>query len=222
MSRPEPQSALRYPLTRILRAEANVRVLRELVRHGGELSAPSVAMRTGLSRSSVHQTLGSLAAVGIAEAIGSGKVVLHRLRRGHPLAPAVERLFEAEEERFTAILVALRDAAEGCGDEVMAVWLYGSVARGADDAGSDVDIAVVVKAGTAAQVEETMRDRLREAEDALGFSASIVVVDTSDIVRLAAEADPWWKAVSGDARPISGAAPDALLSRLRRGGRAVA
>jgi DNA-binding transcriptional ArsR family regulator len=149
MARPRPQSTLRYPLSAILGTEGNLRVLRELARHGGELSAPSLVARTMLAPASVHQSLLALEALEIVARLGSGRVHLYRMRESHPIAPALKALFRDEEARFDAILAALRAAAAGSGEDIAAVWLYGSVARGDDKPTSDVDIVVIAKSSSA-------------------------------------------------------------------------
>lgn len=215
MARSSPQSALRYPLTIILGAEANVRLLRELARHGGELAAPSLVIRSGLAQSSVRDALISLEAMGIVEAAGTARARLYLVRRKHPLAAALKLLFQAEEDRFNAILDAVRAAAERCGDGIVAVWIYGSVARGEDSAASDVDIAVVAKPAALPDVETAMRGELRNTEDRLAFSASVIGVDTYDVLQFGAENDPWWATVVRHSITIVGERPDALLTRLR-------
>jgi DNA-binding transcriptional ArsR family regulator len=216
MARSRPQSAIRYPLTGILGTDANVRVLRELSRHGSELAASALVMRSGLAQSSVREALIALENMGVVEAIGSGRSRLYRLRRNHPLRAILNTLFKAEEERFDAILEAIRMAAEHCGKDVIAVWLYGSVARGQDRPVSDIDLAVVADPKALPRVEQTMRDELHRAQDKLAFVASVVALDLNDVQRLSDENDPWWTAVSRDAFPIVGDRPDGILARLRR------
>jgi predicted nucleotidyltransferase len=216
MARSNPQSTLRYPLTRILGVDANVRVLRELFGHGGELSAPALVVRSGLAQSSVREALIDLEAMKVVETIGSGRVRLFRIASRHPLAGVLGTLFQAEDRRFEAVLAAVRAAAARSGPGVVAVWLYGSVARGQDRAESDVDISVVVESDALRRVEETMRDELSGSEEELAFSASVLAVDEGDITRLADANDPWWASVSRDAMPIVGDRPEALLARLRR------
>ena len=111
MARSNPQSMLRYPLTRILGVDANVRVLRELFGHGGELSAPALVVRSGLAQSSVRGALIDLETMNIVEAIGSGRTRLYRVRNRHPLAAAVGALFQAEDRRFEAVLAGVGAAA---------------------------------------------------------------------------------------------------------------
>jgi predicted nucleotidyltransferase len=215
MARSNPQSMLRYPLTRILGVDANVRVLRELFGHGGELSAPALVVRSGLAQSSVRGALIDLETMKIVEAIGSGRTRLYRVGNRHPLATAVGALFQAEDRRFEAVLAGVGTAAARSGPGVVAVWLYGSVARGQDRAGSDMDVAVVAENDALRRVEETMRDELSGSEEELAFSASVLAVDIDDVTRLADANDPWWISVVRDAMPVVGDRPDALLARLR-------
>jgi predicted nucleotidyltransferase len=152
----------------------------------------------------------------VVEVLGSDRSRLYRLRRQHPLSPTIIKLFRDEEERFDSVIGILRKAAERCGDGLVAVWLYGSVARGEDRADSDVDVAVVARPIAVSKVQAAMRQALDEAEAKLAFSASVVVVGTDDVLRLAAARDGWWLAVRDDATVIAGDAPEILLQRLRR------
>jgi len=102
MARSAPQSAHRYPLTTILGSDAHVRVLRELSRHGGQLSAPSLVSRTGLAKTSVWAALTSLAQAGVVSVAGTGRARLYSIRSDHPLRGVLDALFEAEERRFGA------------------------------------------------------------------------------------------------------------------------
>lgn len=205
------QSVLRFPATSLLGGEANVRVLRELVRHGAELSAPTIAKRAGLSRQHVLRIVNALAEAGAVERVGVGGHPSYRIRRGHPLHGGLEAIFRAEAERFSAVEDAIRSAAAGA----EAVWLYGSVARGDDSAGSDVDVAVVIDAPDVEDVVDGIRARLREREDALGISVSIVGIGPADVVRLSG-GDPWWSSLVREAIPLAGPDPERLAARFRR------
>ena len=72
MAHSAAQNIQRYPLTSILGTEANVRLLRELSRHGGQLSAPSLVARTSLGRTSVWVALATLKEMRIVESAGDG------------------------------------------------------------------------------------------------------------------------------------------------------
>lgn len=209
------QSALRYPLTAILGSGANVMTLRELMRHGGELSAPSLVKRSGLAKASVRQALLVLAAMRLVDAIGSGRARLFRVQRDHPLATALDALFREEEQRFEAVLAAVRMAAEHC-PGVLAAWVYGSVARGLDRETSDVDVAIVGEPDDTPRIEQTMRETLRQAEGKFAFTASVVAIDTNDVLRLDATRDRWWTDVAQENLPIVGDPPNVMVDRLQR------
>ena len=215
MAKHRQQSILRYPLTVILGSVANVRTLRELVRHGGELSAPSLVTRTGLAKASVRQALQTLETMKIVEALGAGRSRLFRPQRKHPLAVALDELFQEEERRFDAVLNAIRAATDRC-PGLTAAWLYGSVARGEDRETSDVDIAVVGEPEAIPLIEQSLRESLVEAEERLAFRASVVAIDTRDVLRLAAENDRWWTDLADASLRIVGDSPDVLLERLKR------
>ncbi len=149
MARATHQSALRYPLTFILGTDVGLRLSRELARHGGQLSAPDLARRTGLSPASVSRGLGALVRTGTIEAAGTGRSLLYRLHRRHPLAAPMAALFEAEDRRFQSLLDSVRAAATAAGPGLLALWLFGSAARGEDRLGSDFDLALVAEPDSA-------------------------------------------------------------------------
>lgn len=219
MARSAAQSVQRYPLTLMLGTEANVRLLREISRHGGQVSAPDLVARTGLAKTSVWAGLASLDEVGIVAVAGTGRARLYSIRVDHPLRPALDGLFEAEERRFDAVLESVRVAARGCGPGVVAVWLYGSVARGEDRPGSDLDIAVVAVDGRVAAIVDAFRDALHPAGEALGFMPSVVELGIADAARLAGERDPWWVGVVRDAVVLFGPRPDEVTRPPRVSGK---
>lgn len=216
MVRAAHQSAQRYPLTSILGTDAGVRLLRELARHGGQLSAPDLARRTGLAKASVARGIESLAATGIVTSAGTLRSVLYRLRSDHPLSPVLSTLFEAEERRFQSILDSARSAAESAGRGLVALWLFGSVARGEDLADSDLDLALVAEPEALSRLADGVRDGLVATSEVLGFTPSLVTLGTDDVVRLAAQRDPWWTGVTRDVLPLIGGRPDDLVAALRR------
>jgi len=219
MPRSAAQSAQRYPLTAILGNETNVRLLRELSRHGGHLSAPDLVRRTGLAKTSVWAGLMSLEEMDLVSVAGTGRARLYSMRADHPLHGVLDTLFEAEERRFNAILEAIREAAHACGPSVVAVWLYGSVARGEDRPGSDLDIAVFAVENALPNVSDAMRDALHSAGMKLGFKPSVVGIGSDDVARLSGERDPWWVQLVRDAIVLVGPHPDDSARPRRHAGR---
>lgn len=216
MVRAVHQSVQRYPLTSILGTDSGVRLLRELVRHGGQLSAPDLVRRTGLAKASVARGLESLETTSLVTAAGTGRSVLYRLRLEHPLSSALSSLFEAEERRFQSILDNARSAAESAGRGLVALWVFGSVARGEDRADSDLDLALVAEPGTLRQFADAVRDGLAAPAEKLGFMPSLVTLGTDDVMRLAAQRDPWWTGITSDVVPLIGGRPNDLVAALKR------
>ena len=210
------QGFLQQPLSAVFANPANVRVLRELFRNGGENSARMLAERSKLTKPSVLASLTFLETLGFVEALGAARLRLYRIDGKHPLAPALSALFVAENYRFSEIIDGLRRAAVEAG--ATAAWLYGSVARGEDRPNSDIDIALVASADAgdmdAGRLKERVRESLRSQEDALRFSASVVGFTADHIARLAAEKDPWWTTMCRDAVPLVGPPPDLFVARL--------
>jgi predicted nucleotidyltransferase len=214
------QSFLRYPLSWILASEGSVRVLRELALHGGELSIPMLAASTGLNEQTVRNLVTrDLAATGIVESIGHWRSVLYRLARGHALSATLDQLFGAEEQRVRRVFDTVAAVAQDMGPAIIAVWLYGSAARGDDGPGSDIDLAVVVKETDAEKTIELYRKRLMATLESESVAVAVIGVSPSDVRRLIKEDAPMWSNLVADARPLFGPTPDALGRRLmRRGG----
>jgi predicted nucleotidyltransferase len=193
-----------------------VRLLRELSRHGGQLSAPALVRVTGLAKGSVSSGLATLEMTGLISVAGSGRAHLYCLRSDHPLRATLDALFLAEERRFDAIKEAILAVAHDRGPGLLAVWLDSSLARGEDGPDSDADMALVAKADACEKVAEAFRDRLLNPASVFGFTPSIVGLDPDDIDRLANERDPWWLAVKRDAKALAGPLPTDLLTQIRR------
>ena len=216
MARAAHQSMQRYPLTAILGTDAGVRLMRELALHGGQLAAPDLVRRTGLAKASVARGLGTLGRADVVRAAGAGRSVLYSLRPEHPLCPALVAIFAAEDERFQAILAGAKDAARSVGPGLLALWLFGSVARGDDREHSDLDLALVAEPGSLPRLADAFRDRVTAMGETAGFSPAVVALGTDDVVRLSAERDPWWCRVAHDAVALIGERPEALTARLIR------
>ncbi|WP_283195997.1 helix-turn-helix domain-containing protein [Rhizobium sp. AN80A] len=212
MARSISQSAIRNPVDLIFGVDSNVRVLRVLARHGGLLSAADISQRAALSKSSTRLGLLSLEESGVIVAEGAGYSRLYRLNAAHYLADQIRGLFAAEDRRFAAIVGAVKDSAGNKAPLVKSLWIYGSVARGEDRLGSDLDVAVVADAGDLATVVETIRDDLEAHSGRLGFAASVVGLDMSDVERLTREGDPWWANAVEDAIVLAGRRPEELAA----------
>jgi len=214
------QSYLRYPLNELLGTSGSVRVLRELTRHGGELGVGVLARRTGLNPQTVRNTLAALRRTGVVEAVGQGRSVSYRVVAQHPLVSLLTRFFVEEEARVGLIFGRLREEALRMKPRPLAVWVYGSVARGEDTPESDLDVALVAGGDDADGAVAQYRERLAALEEQQRMTISVVGLRPSDVERRSA-GDPWWENVATDAVPILGPDPAALLSGIRARKRAL-
>lgn len=213
--RPAAQSFLRHPLSTLLGSEANVRVLREMALHGGELSTTVLARRTGLTDQSVRNALAVLKNAELVRTYGQGRSVSYQLDAEHPLAGMLIQVFKEEDGRADAVLQRVRRAAER--PEIAALWLFGSVARREDRVGSDLDLLLVVREdGEVDRVADEFRERVAEIAEEQRLAISAVPVSGADILRLARTNDPFWREVVSDVQPLLGPDPESLLSNLKR------
>lgn len=140
------ESALRSPLNEILGTEANVRLLRALSRTSLPMTATELAHRAAITLSGVGRALGALERTGIVEFIGVGSRRPVQLRRAHPLAPALQALFVAEEQRVSTIFARICAAAESLLPAPRSIWVEGPVALGTDEPGDPVVVGVLAGA----------------------------------------------------------------------------
>jgi predicted nucleotidyltransferase len=215
MARSIVQSSQRYPLTQVLGTETNVRLLRELSLHGGQLSAPSLVLRTALAKGSVRTGLNVLLKFGVVAVKGSGHAQLYSLRSDHPLLAPIEDLFEAEQARFNAIQEAMRQAATSCEPAPIATYVYGSFARGQDRPDSDLDILIIAETEeTVSTTSSAMREALEEPGERIGFSPSVIGLSIDGITRYMRDAQSSWRSSLQEVLTVTGKDP-ASLTRSR-------
>jgi len=216
MTRPLPQSALRFPLSSIFSTEVNLRVLRELSRHGGQLSATDLMMRARVTHPSVIKALTTLTEFSIVAEAGSRRSRVYRLEPESPFHAALVHLFNAEEARFDESIQAVRECAQSFGTDVIAAWIYGSVARGEDKAHSDLDIMFISAEDAVNSVQHRAVDILLEHALRLKFSPSVSVLSLVDLKRLADGNDPLWNDLVNQALGVIGPRPDVILKAAEK------
>ena len=99
----------------------------------------------------------------------------------------------------------------------IAVWLYGSVARGEDEPGSDIDLAILSPTGHTGAQEMALGDALSPFMGELTSRMSIIGMTREDIRRMKRRRERIWKEIQRDAVPIFGPAPAEALREQRRG-----
>lgn len=205
-----PQSFTRFPLTLLFGAPAHVRVLRELVLHGGALSVAQLSQGSGLTMAAVRMALDNLERQRAIRAHGAGRSRVFEAHPSNPLLPALNSLFAAERSQWTTLLEALRAGLDHQ-QAVRAAWLYGSVARGDDDPSSDLDIAVLAEDDTTETVRTIVED-LIAANSAL--QASVIVITPEEILRGDVNAG-WFDQVARNHKILKGRDPQTEKARCR-------
>lgn len=203
------QSHLRYPLTRLFGSPGNVRVLRVLA-DGLASSATQIASASGLTPQGARLVLDVLAAQGIVTAKGSARTQLFELAAVHPFRHPILKLFKAESDVWEDLVARLCERLKKRAG-VQAGWLYGSVARGEDTLGSDIDVALLV---SSADVGDKVREDLMPVEDELRVGISVTALTPRDLAALQ-EGDEWWSNVVRDSRVLKGGRPEAEMKRVR-------
>lgn len=210
-----PDSVISAPLNRILRTEANVRVLRVLSLTRHPLSPPEVASRTRLDPSGVRRALRDLAQQGIVETVGAGASPPARIRMAHPFAGALRSLFRAEAARAHAILSAVRRAARAVKPLPGAVWMIHPVStRGGLDT---LQVGVLAPATEVDAAARALRAELRQMERREDLSVEVRGYTAADLAVLSA-AD---RAALTQAVPVVGLPPESVTGAQAPGGRAV-
>ena len=204
-------STFHRPLDAMLGAVANVRVLRALIEHGGALAATTIATRARISRQSAWNAIARLNELGVVETFGEPRGTLFRISPAHPLVPALRALFQTEAQRVERLFDAVRTAARAMKPAPIAVWLYGSVARGEDQPASDIDLAILSPAGHTGAQEIALGDALSPFMGELTSRMSIIGMTREDIRRMKRRRDKIWKEIQRDAVPIFGPAPAEAL-----------
>lgn len=214
--RPTSTSALYHPLDQILGSPGVVRTARVLADHGGSLAVADIARRARLALPSTRAALRRLLESDVVTAIGAGRSMVCALSPEHPLIPALVALFAAERAQATAVLDAIRGAARSLRPAPFAVWLYGSVARGADAPPSDIDVALVSAVSEPTPQADALRDAISAELRGQERRVSVVALGPSDVARLARTNAPFWRELERDAVVLAGDAPQGVLEQVKR------
>ena len=205
------QSALQFPLNNILATEANVRVLRVLAGVTSAISAPELAKRAQLQRSTVHRTVRTLEETGIIEYVGIAPYNQIVLRDKSSLAKAVRQLFQSEQSRYDDLLVALKKAANTIAPPPIAVWIEGPVAEGNDRPGDPVTMTVVESSRSMGKSADKISELTLRIEQRFDVHVEIRVRTRADLDAIRdGEAEHLLNAVS-----LLGVPPGGLLKHYR-------
>lgn len=145
---PLPRSGLlREPLSYALGTRAKVALLRVLATVPTPLGQRDLARRARVPHRTAQVALEELVAMRLVHRLQGGREFMVSLNRSHRLGPPIAALLTAEALLFQALLARLAEAVApgGRAPGVVSLAVFGSVARGTERLGSDLDVLLVAK-----------------------------------------------------------------------------
>lgn len=182
---------------------AQGRVLDVLARTTAELNLGTVARLARVSPAQASRVLPRLVALGVVERRDVPPASLYRLVRENLMAQAVLDLVDVRDrtiDRLRVLAGAIRPAPAS-------IVLFGSVARGEADAGSDLDVLVVRRADVDEDDERwsrTLGDWLIEARRATGNHVNHLEVSAAEVPSRLRSRKPLWRAIQRDGVLLAG------------------
>jgi DNA-binding transcriptional ArsR family regulator len=198
MSRRNPLEAL-FPKTRreilaaLLRDPSRDWYLSDLARH---LKVPP---------SSLQRELAALVEVGILERREDGNRAYYRPDRECPIFGELRGLFQ----KTAGMVEVVRESLEPLRDRIAVAFIYGSIARDEDHAGSDVDLMLIGDLGLMDLVPA-----LRSAESILMRPVNATVYGTEEAAEKVATGHHFLQAVLGEPRLFVMGGEDELETAL--------
>lgn len=151
-------TGLRAPWDTILGTKSHVRVLRILEQTRESMTVRELARRAGEHLRAVQLTVGRLVEEGVVERVGTGGRQQVRLNAEHPLASALQALFEAERRRFERIVSRLKVLAREHANQAAAVWVTENAAS--DRTG--LEVGVLAASGEVDALVDVLRESVAD------------------------------------------------------------
>lgn len=108
-----------------------------------ELHAREISRQTGVTLATVQQELKRLEELDLVTRRKDGNRVYFQANIRHPLFIDIQNL----TVKTSGVVPLLREALEPVSDEISSAFIFGSVARSAEQAHSDVDLMIIGNAG---------------------------------------------------------------------------
>lgn len=129
-------------LADILSNRARAEIFRLLFSgRSAQLHNREIVRRSGMSESAVRRELGKLTKLDLLKRRKDGNRVYYGANCDHPLYPEIHGL----ALKTAGLVDVLRSALEG--SDIRVAFVFGSIARGTEKAGSDVDLMVIGNLG---------------------------------------------------------------------------
>jgi predicted nucleotidyltransferase len=145
----------------VLATRGHVRILRALdaLPEGFGVSARDMARRGEVAHNRASEVLSALTEIGLTRVQRAGRADLYQLNRNHIMYPAVHELFQQEAAIRSALQRFLRRRLAKL-HRVREAYVFGSVARGESQTGSDIDLALVIPPSGPTDAEQVEIDKI--------------------------------------------------------------
>ena len=174
-------------LSSVLFPEYRRRVLGLLLLRPDEaLYGREIARRTGLPHGTLNRELVNLAQVGLLKRERRGNQVLYRADPGCPVFQEVASILR----KTSGLADVLAEALTPLAGKIRVALVFGSMARGATRAGSDIDVLLVGELDFAEGVKA-----LYPAQEVLGREINPVIYPVAEFRRKRAADDPFLRDV---------------------------
>lgn len=144
---------------------------------------------------SVQEALKAWVQLGVVDTEVIGRAVVHAINEDHYTVAPLRSLLDP-------MAALTKTAAQIVGEDVEAVIVFGSVARGEAKEGSDIDLAVIAQSGWDGRVD--LEDAVRKH---LGNDCDVLVFTAKDFKSLAAAHEPVVDEILIDGIPLIGEMP---------------
>jgi DNA-binding MarR family transcriptional regulator len=187
----------------VLIPDAQGRILGVLARTTEELTLTTLADLSGVSLAHVARVVPRLVELGVVERREVPPAVLVRLAPDNLAARALLRLADLRH----ALLDELSESARDLDPAPVSMTLFGSFARGDDDAVSDIDVVVVRPSSTdeddPAWTESTARWEAH-ARRISGNAVSLIEVGEDEVPKLMRSRRPLWQSIRREGAVLQG------------------
>lgn len=225
MSQGEGEYAIRKVVTRMRFSEPILdispglhgRVLATLARTDRPLTGRAVAslVRPQASHAGVRRVLNDLVLNGIVRVEPAGSARLYLLNRDHLAYPAVDILVNLRD----VLIARVTAEAEAWGLPAVAVWMFGSAARGEAEPGSDIDILVVRPDDVDDDSDPAWLQQVDTLSDHIsrwtGNGCEILELSATDLKDMIRRDERLVDELRRDAIPLVGTSPRQILSRRK-------
>ncbi len=192
---------LQHAIEEILGSRVKIGILRLLYRTRGMYSGREISRLVGFSPTHTIANLRELEAAGLVLRQRVGNTDLYQL---HEKNSAVSGVLKPIYDWESGLLDELAGMyVERLGDQVVSIRLFGSVARGDEKPGSDVDLLLTLADEVDPhELEETVAEIDLEAGQKLGRSVSTILVTEREYARKVRGKRGFWRDIPREGKLI--------------------